>query len=383
MSGFLKLRPLFFWFHLTLGLSVGLVVFFLAFTGFLLSFEPQIISFSERSLKMVSGQGPQAEPLSLDQLTAEIKTPPDQRVSGITLYRNSNASCVVSLGKDEILYVNPYTGEALGPGSRWRALFNTVTELHRWFGFQGKNREAAKAVKGVCTILFGFSLLSGFYLWWPRQWTLSVFKVIGLPAFRFKGRQRYFNWHNAVGFWSAPWLLIIVITGIIMIYPWANDALYRLMGSEPPPRPAVAAPAEVKMTPAGHFYGPKKIKTPPVGFDVYFAAAQKQSPDWKSINIRLPQGNRLQVMAVIEDPASPNAYGRSLLTMDVKTGEVVKWEPDESFTPGRKARIWVRALHTGEVGGILGQALAALAVIGAMILVWTGFLLASRRFFGK
>jgi uncharacterized iron-regulated membrane protein len=376
----MKLRPLFFWFHLTIGLTVGLVVFFLAFTGFLLSFEPQIISFSERSLKTVSGSGPQAEHLGLDQIIAKVKmTVPDQEVSGITLYRNSNASCLVSLGREGTLYVNPYTAEVLGQGSCFRSFFNTITDLHRWFGFQGKNRDIARTVKGICTVLFGLSLLSGFYLWWPKQWTFSVFKVIAIPAFRFRGKQRDFNWHNAVGFWSAPWLFIIVLTGIIMIYPWANDLLYRAAGDEPPPRPAASSgPMERKIPP----HSKNKVK-PFAGFDAYLAAAEKQAPDWQSVNIRMPQGNRPNVMAVIEEPSSPNAYSRSLLTLDTKTAEIVKWEPYEGYNLGRKLRICLRAIHTGEAGGILGQLIAALAVLGAMVLVWTGFNMASYRFFKK
>jgi uncharacterized iron-regulated membrane protein len=377
----MKLRPLFFWFHLTLGLTVGLVIFFLAFTGFLLSFEPQIISFSERALQTVSDSG--AQRLSLDALAAKVgEALPDQEISGFTVSQNPQSSLSFNVGHDGLLYVNPYSGVILGEGNKGlRSFFETVTELHRWFGFQGKNRNTAKAVKGICVLLFGLSVLSGFYLWWPRQWTVSIFKVIGVPTFRFKGKQRDFNWHNAVGFWSAPWLMIIIVTGLIMIYPWANDLLYRAMGSEPPARPMVTAPPMEMKKPQGETRKKHKILFP--DFDAYFAAVEKQAPDWKSVNIRLPQGNRPNVMAVIETPDSPNAYGRSLLTLDLKTAAVRKWEPYEADSLGRKARIWVRALHTGEAGGLFGQALAALAVLGAMIQVWTGFSLSWHRFWLK
>jgi uncharacterized iron-regulated membrane protein len=382
----MKWRPFFFWFHLSLGLTAGLVIIFLAFTGFLLSFEPQMISFSERALKTVPVSGPR---LSLDALAAKVReAAPDQEITGLTFFRDADSSLSFSLGHNGILYVNPYTGGILGAGAGGlRAFFETVTDLHRWFGFQGKDRDAAKTVKGVCVLLFGLSVISGFCLWWPRRWTASVFKVIGIPAFRFKGKQREFNWHNAVGFWSAPWLMIIIVTGLIMIYPLANDLLYRVMGSEPPPRPVAAAPpagasAPMEMKKSAH-HEKHKNKVQSAGFDAYFAAVEKQAPDWISVNIRLPQGNRPNVMAVIETPSSPNAYGRSLLTLDQPTAQMIKWEPYEADSLGRKARIWVRALHTGEAGGLIGQVIAALAVLGAMIQVWTGFSLSCRRFLGK
>ncbi|HTA77050.1 MAG TPA: PepSY-associated TM helix domain-containing protein [bacterium] len=380
----MKLRPFFFWFHLSVGLTTGLVIYFLAFTGFLLSFEPQIISLAERSLKRVSVPAPDAKSLSLDELNMKVHAlEPDQQVTGLTINKNPNASVLVNVGRDEVLYINPYTGELLGQGTQLRLFFNTVTELHRWFGFQGPDREAVKTVKGIFTILFGISLISGFYLWWPRQWTVSVFKVIGIPTLRFKGKQREFNWHNAIGFWSAPWLFLIVLTGIIMIYPWANDLLYRATGNEPPARSAMAPPSPDAKGSRGDKKIARKTHSRSANFSAYFAAAEKRSPAWLSMNLRLPQGNRPNVMVVIEEPSSPNAYGRSLLTLDANTAEVIKWEPYEGYNLGRKLRIWVRALHTGEAGGVFGQIIAALAVLGAMVSVFTGFNLSFRRFFLK
>ena len=71
---------------------------------------------------------------------------------------------------------------------------------------------------------------------------------------------------------------------------------------------------------------------------------------------------------------------RSQLTLDSKTGEVVRWEPFASFNLGRQLRTWARFVHTGEAGGAPGQTIAALASAGAALLVGTGFALAWRRF---
>jgi uncharacterized iron-regulated membrane protein len=71
---------------------------------------------------------------------------------------------------------------------------------------------------------------------------------------------------------------------------------------------------------------------------------------------------------------------RSQLTLDSKTGEVLRWEPFDSFNLGRRLRTWARFVHTGEAGGALGQTIAAFASAGAAFLVCTGFTLAWRRF---
>ena len=55
-------------------------------------------------------------------------------------------------------------------------------------------------------------------------------------------------------------------------------------------------------------------------------------------------------------------------------------ETFDSFNTGRRIRSWLRFIHTGEAGGIPGQTIAGIASAGAAVLVWTGLMLAWRRF---
>ena len=68
------------------------------------------------------------------------------------------------------------------------------------------------------------------------------------------------------------------------------------------------------------------------------------------------------------------------MTLDRDTGAVVSWETFEDQTPGRRLRSWLRFIHTGEAGGLAGQAIAGLASGGAVLLVYTGLALTLRRF---
>jgi uncharacterized iron-regulated membrane protein len=49
---------------------------------------------------------------------------------------------------------------------------------------------------------------------------------------------------------------------------------------------------------------------------------------------------------------------------------------------GQRLRAFVRFGHTGEYGGLLGQTIAAIASLGACVLVYTGLSLAIRRLAG-
>lgn len=50
---------------------------------------------------------------------------------------------------------------------------------------------------------------------------------------------------------------------------------------------------------------------------------------------------------------------------------------------GRQARMGIRPIRTGDAGGLVGQAIAAFAALGAVVFIWTGFALSWRRFFKR
>ena len=97
------------------------------------------------------------------------------------------------------------------------------------------------------------------------------------------------------------------------------------------------------------------------------------------ITLRLPQRPGGPATAFIQGPPTWHPSPRSTLTLDAGTAAVVRWEPFSEANAGRTLRFLVRVLHTGEVGGWVGQLVAGLASLGGCVLVWTGMSLAVRR----
>ena len=85
-------------------------------------------------------------------------------------------------------------------------------------------------------------------------------------------------------------------------------------------------------------------------------------------------------MAFTIDAGSGSPARRSQLTLNRRTAEVVRWEAFADYNAGRRVRLWLRFLHTGEAGGIAGQTIAAVTTMGAVLLVYTGLVLAGRRY---
>ena len=76
----------------------------------------------------------------------------------------------MNFGQKGTVFVHAYTGQILGTGSaRTRAFFRSVMEWHRWIALKDARRATGKAITGVSNLVFLFIVLSGFYLWWPRD----------------------------------------------------------------------------------------------------------------------------------------------------------------------------------------------------------------------
>ena len=396
----MKLRKIIFWLHLTAGVVAGTVILVMSVTGVLLAFERQIVAFAEGDTRTVTPPASDAPRLSLDTLVAIAReTVPAGAASGITLSADPTAATVVNFGREQTVFVDPYSRAVRDNAvTTTRDFFRVVTDWHRWLGTDADSREIGRAVTGACNAAFMVLVMSGFYLWWPRRWTRVALKSVTIPSLTLRAKPRDWNWHNAVGFWSAPVLLFITVTGLVISYQWAGNLIYTLTGSEPPPpqRPIASPAAEggagrrgatpgavgSSSTERGGrpIDGAESTSAPPrARLDALFAMAARQAPHWRLMTIRLPQRGATQVTVMIEEAASLHPYPRSTLTLDAATAGVVKWEPFASYNLGRTLRTWVRPVHTGEAGGFIGQLIAALASAGAVVLVYTGLALAWRR----
>lgn len=375
-----RFRKIIFWAHLVTGVTAGVIVLIMSVTGALLAYERQLTAWADGY--HITPPATDAKSLPVETLLAKVQAASSNSVpAGITLRADSSAPATVSFGRDRTVFVNPYTGEILGEGATaWRKFFHLMTDWHRWLGTNEHGRAIGKGITGACNLAFLFLVVSGFYLWWPRNWSWSTLR----PALWFvrgqRGKARDWNWHNVIGLWCAPVLFCIVLTGVVMSYPWANNLLFKLTGSEPPPQRQSAA----KET--GPAAGRDRESRPATeiqtdGLNDLWATAEKKVSGWNYISLRFPQKPGGPPTFLIDRGNGPRPDLRATLVLDADTGEEIRWQPYASQSAGQKARAWGRFIHTGEAGGFLGQTIAFLASAGAAMLVWTGLALAWRRFF--
>lgn len=367
-------RKIIFWLHLACGVSAGLVILMMSLTGVILTYERQILdrSISDYHYHPEEQQSyrPLSELVNIAREYDDTTTP-----SALTLQADKTAPVSVQLSRNRNVYINPYTGEVLGEGRKDISdFFRTVTAWHRWFNVQGENRDTARAVTGICNLMFLFLVCSGMYLWVPRRlkWPF-VRAVLFFNNTGLTGKARDFNWHNVFGIWSAIPLLAVVATAVVFSYPWANNLVYQIAGEEPPgrgPRGAMQQP------PAGDVdrpvFGPGRL-------DELFKIAAAHTDSWKRISLQIPRNQTSRVSFTIDQGNGGQPHKRHQLTLHKDTGEILNWAPFSDQSTGRQVRIIIRFLHTGEALGIIGQTIAGLVSLTSMIMIWTGIALAYRR----
>lgn len=373
------LRKLIFWSHLACGLVAGVVIAIMSFTGVAIAFESEILAWLDRGVARVTVPAG-TERLPLAELGARVAAQqPDFRPGTIVVPRDPAAAYTLRMGRDRTLYVNPYTGLASAPRSdAAHHVLHQLEEWHRWLGARDGPASAGRLITGVCNLAFLGLCLTGLWLWFPRRWSRRALRPLLWFVRGYRGKARDFNWHHVLGLWSAPVLIVLVATGVVISFGWAHALVFQLAGEPTPPFRdfrMMAVPVPAVTTPAAN---PAAL-----GPDALLAAATRAFPRWESIGLNLPEqpGPVKAADVVVFEPAPFATAGRIQVYLDPWTGAVLKAVSFADRSPGLRARVWIRFLHTGEAFGLTGKIVAALATAASLALVWTGFALSVRRFF--
>ena len=375
----MKLRTLIFWPHLIAGVTAGVVIFIMSVTGVVLTYERQLIAWSDSQYRSVPAPG--TSRLSVEALLQKVRTDhPDLAPSAVTVGSSPDAPLTVSVPQ-RTLYFDAYSGRLLGEGSQGVRRFMSGTRAwHRWLAVDGEGRSVARAITGWSNLIFLFIVVSGFYLWFPRKWTWVQVRSVVFFNRKAAGKARDFNWHNVIGVWSAIPLFIVVVSGLPISFPWAHALVYRAVGEEPPAARGREGGAGGREGRGREGQRREERAAPSLdGLNTLWSRAEQHVDGWRTINVRVPESSRAPVVFGIDTGDGGQPQRRSTLTLDRATGAVVSYEAFENQSLGRRLRSISRFAHTGEVLGIPGQTIAGLATAGGAVLVWTGLALAWRR----
>ena len=389
------LRKIIFWSHLVIGVTAGLVIAVVSFTGAALAFEKETIAWAERDVRLIPEPAAYAVPLPLTEVLARAHAAqPDLRVANLTVSIDPRDAIALGTPRNTTVYANPFTGDLReGQAERTRTFMGTMRRWHtRLVATPGPGNWGV-ALVSAANVAFLLLTVSGLCLWWPRRWQWQALR----PSWWFvrdaRGRARDWNWHNVFGFWSLPVLFVLTATGVVLSYSSVNDFVFRLTGDTPPSaarpaqNPTKPKPPETS-TPSENARAASVALTP----DALIKVAQTRLPDWEKITLRFnpplraagagataqtrPAQATSTLIVVEKNPWPP--FSTVTLTVDNK-GEIRGVETFAQTRPGMRARRWIRLLHSGEALGWPGQLVSGISCLAGCVLVWTGISLALRR----
>ena len=356
--------------HLWTGLGLGLWFALMGVTGSVVAWRHEISAFEWRSrfpLKSGLTDAP-IIPVSKAVEVARVSFPdlPSRALSSIRVPRGDLPVYVFPMGLKGgafwIAGVDPYTAEPYAPQPLPRFV-TWFEDLHTTLLL----KDAGNTASGVLALFATFLLVSGLWLWWPRnlkQLKLRLRVKRGVSLARTLG-----DLHNVMGIYLYPVLLIATITTVHLV---ANNVLERREQAARPTAPRGGGER------GGRARGPRVI---PAGdrlpVDRLVESARRATPGDEPVEVALPTRPEAALRVMVRQPRGLTRYAN--VYVDPYRGNVVQVTRtfnSEGNTPMAELS---SGLHYGAYAGPFSKAVYTLAGLTPTGLLVTGFLMWLRK----
>jgi uncharacterized iron-regulated membrane protein len=321
--------------HRQLAIPLGVLVSLLCLTGAVLVFQDEILHLMNSGwyhIEVTEGM----KYLSDEQLLAKVQA---QMPEGLTLMNievsddpSAPATAMVpELGHVDFL-INPYTGEVWGK-PKGTDFFVWVKQLHRFLlnvpeNYQGGSPSVGRVIIGITAICMSLILLTGIFLWWPRNKKMLKNRLTVSTS---KGFRRFvYDSHVSLGIYVVIFLLLMSLTGPAWSFRWYNDAAQTVLGQ-----------TEQRME--GGQHGGQMMGKP-----------GGQKPDGMRPDGNQPKGGLMMNMG-----GKPEIRHKSV-------------QENQGAEPAN-FHFLLQSLHFGKWGGMFTRILYLLAALIGMLLPWSGY----------
>lgn len=338
--------------HFYAGLIVLPVLLWLAATGALYLYKPEIERFVYRDWSNVSASGPVQ---SLATLIPAIEHQSGGKVKQVMRPASSGESWRMTLamsdGGKRLAFVDPYRAVLLG-SARGGGIMTTVRDLHSLAITGPVGNALVEIVAGWAIVL----VITGLILWWPRGGS----PVIGLRG-KPKGRLFWRDFHASTGLIAAALILFLAATGM----PWtvfAGEKLNRWVAENGLGRPERPGPKAASAHDEHEGHGGKESlpwsmqSAPPPTAQT---AGGTISPDLAIARAEWSGLSGPWTLTLPSKPGAPYLVSRAIVRagdahavyIDAATGQVLQDARYDQFGGGAQAIEWGIATHQGQQYG--------------------------------
>ncbi|WP_281226408.1 PepSY-associated TM helix domain-containing protein [Flavobacterium aquiphilum] len=348
--------------HLWLGLSSGIIVFIIAITGCLYAFQEEIQNSTEEYRFIEKQNKAFLPPSQLEEIAK--KELPGKALHSIK-YNGTEKSAEAIFFHYEptyyyIVYLNPYTGKVLETANMDEGFFKFILDGHFYLWLP---HEIGQTVVASATLVFLILLLSGLYLWYPRNKNATKQRFSFKWKKDTKWKRKNYDLHNITGFYILLIALIFAITGLVWGFQWFAYSYYTALGGEK---------SLIYQDPVST----KTNTTVAKPLDKIWLLMQKEYPTAKSIEVHPPENDSTAIAANI-NPEEGTYWKINYRYFDQYTLE--EKEVNHIFGKYQNADVADKLirmnydLHTGAVFGLAGKIFAFLISLLIATLPISGF----------
>jgi uncharacterized iron-regulated membrane protein len=359
--------------HFYAGLFCIPFVLWLACTGSIYLFRPQVEAWLDRPYDHLALSGPPASGQSI--VAAALAAEPGSSLHALQLTSSPNSAVQVLVGQGAYeyrVYVHPQTLQILKRISEDQRLMRIIFHLHGELLLGDIGSMVVELAASWAIIM----IVTGLFLWWPRQ--AKGLGGVLYPRLRAGGRVFWRDLHAVTALWVSAFALALLLSGLPWAKSWGGNlkVLRHLAGgssaqqdwttgrsSEIAQRIASGAPPDEH---AMHHHGGGDA-----GISQDYAAIDRMLPTVRSLQLPPP--------VLIAPPTRRNPHWtarsdtqnrpqRVNLVLDDTTGTVLS-RNDFSQHPLLDRIIGIgTAAHEGQLFGWLNQLLSLLTALGLIVI---------------
>ncbi|MEL7530527.1 MAG: PepSY-associated TM helix domain-containing protein, partial [Bacteroidota bacterium] len=352
--------------HLYLGLFAGTIIMVVALSGTVLTFRDEIDRWLNPDLLLVKPQGEVLAIHKLLEITQRQES--DWEIVGIfvpELDQPERSYQIRVEGDKRQIFINPYDGQIIGSRVRDDAFIGIMLSLHRRLLLPTWGRY----IVGISALILVIMTITGLRQWIPKRWKMLQSRL----SVRFSGskkRQNY-DWHNALGFYSAPFVLILALTGFGITFTTILVPLSFLLSGEP------VQTLETIFDPQSVIQS-EKSSSITVEEAITIAEATIEGGVFTSIN--MPHDSLGAFQVFLNVPQANGTLKREFLAIDQYSGGVIYDTPHDGPYLGMAFLDWLTPLHYGTFGGSFTRWVVFFASLIPVALYFTGLFIWLPRF---
>ena len=349
--------------HTWAGITAGFVLILVSLTGSLLVFEQELDVYFYPEL--FDFEPTADEPMTFEQALLLVQREMPE-ISARGVYQQKDRANAVMLYSDEEPYpqiiIDPYRGEIRGTRVYKNTIMGFIRNFHRTLLIPAAGRYIVGISSLVCVIL----MITGLRLWIPKKWKEWKHLKARMSVKWDGSRKRVnFDLHNTLGFFFAPFITLIALTGVMITFSTVVIGVLFLLNFRPP-----EDVAKLLNQQSTYVADVRTLTVPEVERIV-----QELYPEATITGINIPKDSLAAFSVNMNIESTMRTGDVSFVSIDQYSGEKIFSSNDPLYKMGKAYTNWVTPLHYGTFGGLKTRIIALLASLVNAALFITGFII--------